>query len=115
MTDAAHLVAAMGRFSVHAPPTGRLQQALTGQRDAYYSARRPALPGRLRTACVHASSSLSPEALYEALKGVRHASSRLSPEAMDEAIKEMNADMPDEVRLLEQRLQWRVALKLAGE
>lgn len=59
------------------------------------SARRPALPGRLRTACVHASSSLSPEALYEALKGVRHASSRLSPEAMDEAIKEMNAEMED--------------------
>ena len=41
------------------------------------SARRPALPGRLRTACV------------------RHASSRLSPEAMDEAIKEMNAEMED--------------------
>ena len=30
-------------------------------------------------------------------------------------IKEMNADMPDEVRLLEQRLQRRVPLKLAGE
>jgi len=64
-------------------------------RASELSARRPALPGRLRTACVHASSSLSPEALYEALKGVRHASSRLSPEAMDEAIKEMNAEMED--------------------
>lgn len=41
------------------------------------SARRPALLGRLRTACV------------------RHASSRLSPEAMDEAIREMNAEMDD--------------------
>ena len=65
-------------------------------RASELSARRPALPGRLRTACVrHASSSLSPEAIYEALKGVRHASSRLSPEAMDEAIKEMNAEMED--------------------